>query len=176
MKQVLRQYGSLIAILALLVIGAEELSSAAFLGTELFAGKPALNHRLAVVFIFIGFPASMFFLRSRNLNPLRRLPAAYINSALGMAGMYYILYWSHQGCFTVNSQPDDTVLSVLDFVYFSFVTVSTLGYGDVVPQHPFVRLLVVGQILYGLLLIMTAATPSHPSEASAESPPCPGCS
>jgi len=50
-------------------------------------------------------------------------------------------------------------LSLLDFVYFSFVTVAMLGYGDILPNSIFVRLLVMGQILTGVFLIL--ATRGH---------------
>jgi hypothetical protein len=41
-----------------------------------------------------------------------------------------------------------------DFLYFSIVTVTTLGYGDIVPNSTSVRMLVVLQILLGLALIV----------------------
>lgn len=50
-------------------------------------------------------------------------------------------------------------LSLSDFVYFSFVTVTMLGYGHIIPNSIFVRLLVMGQILTGVFLIL--ATRGH---------------
>lgn len=52
---------------------------------------------------------------------------------------------------------DRRAFNLLDFVYFSFVTVTTLGYGDIVPNTTWIRLLIVGQILFGLCLVLIAS-------------------
>ncbi len=44
-----------------------------------------------------------------------------------------------------------------DFIYFSFVTLTTVGYGDIAPVHPFARSLcnveaVIGQLYPATLL------------------------
>jgi len=46
--------------------------------------------------------------------------------------------------------------SLLDFLYFSFITVSTVGYGDIVPNSTSVRMVVVAQIVLGIWLIVRA--------------------
>ncbi len=51
----------------------------------------------------------------------------------------------------------------LDFVYFSFVTTSTLGYGDIVPNHTSVRVLVVLQLVFGVFVFVWLA-PARESE------------
>ena len=40
-----------------------------------------------------------------------------------------------------------------DFVYFSFVTLTTLGYGDITPASPTVRTLTILEALVGQLFI-----------------------
>jgi hypothetical protein len=45
-----------------------------------------------------------------------------------------------------------SVLEPLDYVYFSFVTFTTLGYGDLVPQGP-IRFIAAVEALCGLVLI-----------------------
>ena len=44
--------------------------------------------------------------------------------------------------------------SIIDFIYFSFVTVTTVGYGDIVPRHTFVRVLVLFQVLFAIILVI----------------------
>jgi hypothetical protein len=39
------------------------------------------------------------------------------------------------------------------FAYFSFVTLTTLGYGDIVPVHPLARTLAIGEALVGQLYL-----------------------
>ena len=45
-------------------------------------------------------------------------------------------------------------LEFADALYFSIVTLSTLGYGDIVPQAPVVQALVAIQVVLGLLLLL----------------------
>jgi hypothetical protein len=44
----------------------------------------------------------------------------------------------------------------LDAVYFSTVTIATLGFGDFAPTHWLGKLLVVGEVFVGLILILVA--------------------
>jgi hypothetical protein len=61
----------------------------------------------------------------------------------------------------------------LDFIYFSFITVTSVGYGDIVPKHTFVRALVLSHVLFGLGLILKASRShheqNHPSNSSSTS-------
>lgn len=45
-------------------------------------------------------------------------------------------------------------LSPLDFIYFSFITMTTLGYGDIVPNSTFVRGLVILEAMFGIFLLV----------------------
>jgi hypothetical protein len=40
----------------------------------------------------------------------------------------------------------------INFLYFSLVTITTLGYGDILPNQPFVRLIVMIELVLGLSL------------------------
>ncbi len=42
---------------------------------------------------------------------------------------------------------------LLDFLYFSAVTITTLGYGDILPNSPLVRSLVMTEALVGLVIV-----------------------
>jgi len=54
--------------------------------------------------------------------------------------------------FVVHGQP--TAISFTDAIYFSFVTISTMGYGDIVAAAPLARALVAMEMLSGLLLLL----------------------
>ena len=62
-----------------------------------------------------------------------------------------------KGLLREMSTAEKRAFNLLDFVYFSFVTVTTLGYGDVVPNETWVRILIVGQILFGFFLVLAAS-------------------
>ncbi|MEA2694122.1 MAG: hypothetical protein QOJ16_3509 [Acidobacteriota bacterium] len=55
--------------------------------------------------------------------------------------------------------------SYVDFLYFSSVTMTTLGYGDIVPASRYSRALVGVQALSGVLLVAFAVTFLWPSQA-----------
>lgn len=48
------------------------------------------------------------------------------------------------------SSPDEASHSI-DLTYFSFVTLTTLGYGDITPTHPISRMFVIIEVLVGQL-------------------------
>ena len=45
-------------------------------------------------------------------------------------------------------------LSFTECLYFSIITLSTVGYGDLVPLSPLVRLVVGVEIICGVLLLL----------------------
>jgi voltage-gated potassium channel len=42
---------------------------------------------------------------------------------------------------------------LLDFLYFSAITITTVGFGDIVPNSQFVRFVVIVETLLGIVLI-----------------------
>jgi len=44
----------------------------------------------------------------------------------------------------------------LDWLYFSWITITTTGYGDVSPVHPIARVIVMAELGLGLLLVVFA--------------------
>jgi hypothetical protein len=64
----------------------------------------------------------------------------------------------------LRRQKPKHTFSLVDFVYFSLVTVATVGYGDIVPNSTPARLIVALQILYGVCLVV--ATSRRPGRAA----------
>ncbi len=77
---------------------------------------------------------------------------SFVLFSLGMGGVYFLVHQAEHECFRFTSEIVQEP-SILDFSYFSFITVTTVGYGDIVPAHTFVRGLVLSQVLFGLSLI-----------------------
>lgn len=60
--------------------------------------------------------------------------------------LFGIIYWQ---CQSFWKEP----LSFIQSIYFSIVTITTLGYGDIAPTNDTARLLAASEALFGLLLI-----------------------
>ena len=78
--------------------------------------------------------------------------AVYVLFAMTWAYLYELLNLLIPGAFNLPGAESFAASDLLgDFTYFSFVTLTTLGYGDITPVHPVVRLFVVVQALFGQL-------------------------
>jgi hypothetical protein len=75
--------------------------------------------------------------------------AVYLMLGIAWGSAYAVAEHFFPGSFTSTVGKPETV----DFVYFSFVTLTTVGYGDVVPVHRVARALAIGEALSGQLYI-----------------------
>jgi len=76
--------------------------------------------------------------------------AVYLLFGVGWAHAYHLTGLLHPGSF--NTPPGE-IPSVLDWVYFSFITLTTVGYGDITPMMPIARTLAMGEALTGQLYL-----------------------
>jgi hypothetical protein len=87
---------------------------------------------------------------------------------LGYAAVYSALQRTvSPGAF--KGQVGEGFVSVLSLLYFSIVTIATVGYGDIVPETPLARFLVATEIMAGfallVLLITTFSLTTSPTRA-----------
>jgi hypothetical protein len=75
--------------------------------------------------------------------------AIYILEIVFFASCYYTLALSSKHSFSNAGQ-----MTRLDAIYFSVVTISTLGYGDIVPRSQFAKALTTCEILGGIFTIV----------------------
>ncbi len=144
---------SFVVFLVSFILFFRMLCSLGFELSDYLATHPLVSHVAAWVFVVIGIFACYFNLAFYTSWTFNRAARAYLFAALGMSGVYYIVFSLQFECFSL---PGDisTSPSIVDFVYFSFVTVTTVGYGDITPLHTFVRVLVLFQVLFGLYLVL----------------------
>jgi uncharacterized membrane protein len=61
-------------------------------------------------------------------------------------------YWRRRG--EEVDRDSGLAWGIFDFLYFSAITQTTVGYGDILPNSTGIRLLVVSQILLGYILLI----------------------
>jgi Ion channel len=75
----------------------------------------------------------------------------YLLIGLFFATLYGLIAQVQSGFFVQTDDPDST-----DFVYFSFITLTTTGYGDYTAAFPLGRMLAVTEALFGQLYLVSA--------------------
>jgi len=79
--------------------------------------------------------------------------AAYLLITIAFALGYMLISFLIPGAFKFPDKPpeiDDPRFGFI-FHYFSMSTITTLGYGDIIPVHPFARTLATTEALVGQL-------------------------
>jgi hypothetical protein len=78
--------------------------------------------------------------------------AVYLLFGLTFAYLYALLDQSLPGAFSLTVHADVADPAHMEsFTYFSFITLTTLGYGDITPVHPAARMFVSVEALFGQL-------------------------
>ena len=110
---------------------------------------------------FYGYTAAivfMFVLRQKTITADTIYGALSVYLLLGMtwAFGYTGLEAYSPGSFFISAEYDiDGVLNQRDFFYFSFVTLTTLGYGDILPISYAARMLAIAEAACGVLYTAT---------------------
>jgi hypothetical protein len=89
-----------------------------------------------------------FLLRATEVTHHLIVAAVNLYIVLGIfwAHIYTVLDWFHPEAFSLNVQQRD---SASHFVYFSFVTLASLGYGDITPKTEFAQRLAIIEVIMG---------------------------
>jgi hypothetical protein len=87
-------------------------------------------------------------LRAREVTHQLIISAVNLYLILGMfyAHIYTILDWFHPESFALQVPGRESASS---FIYFSFVTLATLGYGDITPKGEFAQRLAITEAIIG---------------------------
>lgn len=81
----------------------------------------------------------------------------YLNIGLIFAALFCFVALLEPNAFTGLQPLSDNLAIAANLIYFSFVTLTSVGYGDIVPLHPFARSLanieaIIGQLYPATLL------------------------
>jgi Ion channel len=77
--------------------------------------------------------------------------AAYLMISLAFAASYHLISFLIPGAFAFADEAPNLSDPRFEFNYFSVSTITTLGYGDITPVHPFARALAMTEALVGQL-------------------------
>jgi hypothetical protein len=172
----LTEVGPLVRI-AMVVLGALTV-----IVTLLAAGAPGWAFRAAIVVVVVaGVGGALGFvtgtLDERGVVPLVGVafciiasaaivwriasqPAVTVHTALGATGLFLLagLFFAYSYLIIDDLAGPAFVqlerATPADTVYFSFVTLATLGYGDITPQHAFARMLATFETIGGQLYLV----------------------
>jgi hypothetical protein len=88
-----------------------------------------------------------------NMHRIMGAVGSFLLVGVVFSQTYRILALLVQDAFTVGGAPAPASVFLPRVTYFSFVTLTSLGYGDITPLHPFARALVVLEALTGQLFL-----------------------
>jgi len=114
--------------------------------------------QLLVLFLFFGFMASLavrqvlFTEGPVDANRILGAIAVYLLIGLIWAVVYSAVNELDPGAFN-GTEPGEWRHNFAELVYFSFVSLTTLGYGDISPDTPFTRFLVYLEAIFGQLYL-----------------------
>lgn len=77
--------------------------------------------------------------------------AVYLLLGISWALLYDVIATASPGAFRFPEEPTSFAERSGKLVYFSFVTLTTMGYGDITPVHPFARSAAILEALTGQL-------------------------
>ena len=78
----------------------------------------------------------------------------YLLIGFAFAFAYLLMEQMHPGSFYFNIDIKPNGLNLMDYVYFSFVTMTTMGYGDITPVTPTLQSLAYFEALIGSIYIV----------------------
>lgn len=98
---------------------------------------------------------NLTFLRLKNIDKKGLFFIRHLSIVLLFALMYYISSIYIKNSVNIKNKDKNNKLSFWDCLYFSLVTQTTVGYGDIVMTHNFTRLINFIQLLtiYGVFVI-----------------------
>jgi voltage-gated potassium channel len=149
--------GAALGITGILIFAVEMLDLASLSG---FIRQP-LGFILAVMTILL-----LFYCGGIILGSLMRTSRVTPNEILGTINLYLILgfIWAHTYGIVELYRPGSFKSSVIvedhgsELVYFSFVTLTTLGYGDITPITSIARMLSIVEAIVGQFYVAVVIT------------------
>jgi hypothetical protein len=87
-----------------------------------------------------------------NWDTLSAALTGYLFIAVAWAQIYYLIFLADPDSFSITRSP---AIHPALFIYFSFQSITTLGYGNIVPVNPFVGMLATSEAVVGQFYVAT---------------------
>lgn len=132
--------------------------------------------RLIVMLLFFTFSAGkittkLLFTGSASANKIVGAICLYLLLGLIWALLYTLNALAILGAFNNIEHQSEWYLLFPDFVYFSFITLTTVGFGDIAPSTPMSKFLVYAQAVFGqfyLAILVSTLVSSFQSQKQQE--------
>lgn len=114
--------------------------------------------KIVILIIIILIYATGIYLIS-DIDTFEKINPLLITSVMFISGLiliftFALLYYIETPGNSIYSIHGDE-LSFIDYIYFSGVTLVSLGYGDIIPRGDFYKMLSIFQVFYGLIFVTT---------------------
>ena len=138
------------------VVTPEQYYDELFLGAMILVGMLVffVSRDISIFLLRTGLAFEEFFTRVKGLMaPVYAFTTFYTLNVIIFACLYRIADRLSDGPqFVVRGAP--TEITFIESLYFSIITLSTVGYGDIIPASPIIQALVAIQIIVGVLLLL----------------------
>jgi Ion channel len=111
---------------------------------------------ICALYVYAIWMTIRFLIRSHefSLDQVFGGTSVYILIGLTWTILYQSIEIINPGSFFIEDVKNiDNVLSWSDFIYYSFTTLTTLGYGDITPIHPTARTLAITEAITGVIFV-----------------------
>ena len=132
-----------------------------FLGLIILSDAPSfvnIGLKSFILFIIILIYATGIYLIS-DIDTFEKVNPLVITGLMFISGLFLIFTFA---LLYYIPTPDNSIYSIhnynlefFDYIYFSGVTLISLGYGDILPSGNFYKFLAIFQVFYGLIFITT---------------------
>jgi ion channel len=118
-----------------------------------------------ILLVLVNILRSLVVARRISAEVLAEAFTGYLLIAIAFALLFELLDELLSGAFSTAAPP---VADTAFFTYFSLVTLASIGYGDIVPTHPFVRIVAalegVCGLFYGAVVVARLVSAYTPRE------------